>query len=50
MSRMNGLVRGINGFEPQLEVVRARRLAGRDILPGHWKIILSDGVDTVLGV
>ena len=50
VSRMNGLVGGIDGFEPELEIIGARRLPGRDMLSGRWEIILSDGVDTIVGV
>ena len=50
VSRMNGLVGQMDGFEPELEVVRARRLAVNKILPVRYKIILSDGFDTILGL
>ena len=50
VSRMNELVGQMDGFEPELEVVRARRLAVNKILPVRYKIILSDGFDTILGL
>ena len=47
---MTGLVGTMCEFEPELKVVAARRLLLREVYSQRWKVVLSDEVDTIVGV